>query len=287
MTAMISDNFCCPICKGDLIVNKSRIACNVCQRIYDFRDGVADFFVGDMERDFVEDPNRTWLEPEIVEARDTVYRLCTRSLEGMAFCMGEIGRLSQKGGRILEVGMGTGHFTAWLHEVTGGTAEIFAFDFSWPIIEKAQENTAGLKNITLFRANARGPLPFPNEHFDMLFIRLAPLGERGKPNVLAGYELLKPGGWYFEGSWAKSQQETPPTDWAMQHGFGWAAHHTWQYRRLQTKEERHAWAVEAACLRAMGKEPVPQEQEQDVVNEDGTVWKMTVENLLMAQKPKG
>lgn len=281
------NGFCCPVCKGDLVVVESWIACDVCEGVYGFKDGVPDFFVGDFERDFVDDPNRTWLEPEVVEARDTIYRLCTRALEGMAFCMKEIGRLSQKGGRILEVGMGTGHFTSWLHEVTKGEAEIFAFDFSWPIIEKAQLNTAGLENITLFRANARGTLPFPDGHFDMIFLRLAPLGEPGKPNVLAGYELLKPGGWYFEGGWAKSHHVTPPTDWAMQHGFGWAAQHTWQYRRLQTKEEQKAWAVEAACLQAMGKEPVPQGQEQDVVNEDGTVWKLTIENLLVARKPEG
>jgi len=156
-------------------------------------DGVPDLFIGDIEHDFVGDPNRTWLDPEIAEARNTIYSLCARELEGMAYCMDEIRKRSGAGKRILEVGMGTGHFTSWMGEGVESGTEIYAFDYSWPIIEKAKINTNGLSGITLFRANARGPLPFRDESFDMLFIRLAPLGSRGTPKVLADYQLLKPG----------------------------------------------------------------------------------------------
>jgi SAM-dependent methyltransferase len=280
---MILDNFWCPTCKGELVLSGSSLTCVTCSREYGFAGGIPDLFVGDMDRDFVEDPNQTWLEPEIVDARDTVYRLCARELEGMAYCMKEIGRRSQKGFRILEVGMGTGHFTRWLHEAVGSGTEIYAFDFSWPIIEKAKFNTGGLENVTLFRANARGPLPFPKGHFDIVFLRLVPLGVLGKPNVQAGFELLKPGGWYFEGGWAKETFETTPTAWAIQNGFGRAEHHVWQYRRLQTAEERLASKIEANYLASMGKRPVG--EDQDVFNEDGTISKMTVETLLIAQKP--
>lgn len=283
---MILDNFFCPICKAELVLSGSKLTCTACDRGYGFANGVPDFFVGDMEQDFVDDPNRTWLEPEIVEARDTVYRLCARELEGMAYCMREIGRRSQRGFRILEAGMGTGHFTRWLREVAGKRVEIYAFDFSWPIIEKAQFNIGGLENVTLFRANARGPLPFPDEYFDILFLRLVPLGERGISNVEAGYKLLKPDGWYFEAGWEKKHLDTPPTEWAIQHGYSQAEHHVWQYRRLQSAEEREAWETEMNYLHSMGKNTVQQTQAHDVYNDDGSVWKMMVENLLIAKKPE-
>jgi SAM-dependent methyltransferase len=282
---MIVENFCCPVCKGKLNGSGATVDCLSCGRAYEIVDGIPDFFVGDMDRDFVEDPNRTWLEPKIVEARDTIYRLCTRELKGMAFCMEQIGRKSQPNGRILEVGMGTGHFTRWIREAFGQRIQIFAFDFSWPIIEKAKANTAGLDNITIFRANARGPLPFPNERFDTLFLRLVPLGPSGTPNVQAGYQLLKPGGWYFEAGWEQAYYETPPTDWAMQHSFEQAEHHVWRYCRLQTAEERRAWTVEREYLSEMGKKSVSILEVEDTENSDGSVLKMTTENLLIARRP--
>ncbi len=281
------DEFCCPVCKGDLGEYGGGLVCGSFGRRYEVVNGVPDFFVGDVGRDFVTDPNRTWLEPEIVEARDTIYRLCTRELVGMAFCMAEIGKRIGANGRILEAGMGTGHFTRWIRESVEAGVRIYAFDFSWPIIEKAKVNTAGLDNIVLFRANARGPLPFRDSFFAGLFLRLVPLGTPGTPNVKAGFRLLRPGGWYFEAGWESSRYETPPTDWAMAHGFERAEHHVWRYRRLQTAEERAAWAVEGDYLRKMGKAGVRFEREGEVVNGDGSMWKMTVENLLMARRPEG
>ena len=282
------DNFCCPVCKKPLAVTTAKLCCAPCERDFAIVDDIPDLFVGDVEQDFVDDPNRTWLDPRIVEARDTVYRLCSRELKGMIFCMQEIGRRVRAGCRILEVGMGTGHFTRWLAKVSEPGTEIYAFDFSWPIIEKAKANTQGLSGITLFRANARRSLPFADTSFDIVLVRLAPLGARGIPNVQAGFELLKPGGWYFQAGWKPEQYETPPTEWAIQHGYKDAEHHVWQYRRMQTEQEYAAMQIEQERLASMGCKSVEETLETNVGNPQGkdrSILKMTHENLLIAQKP--
>jgi len=173
------DSFCCPVCKGVLITNSADLRCAACEKKFPLMDGIPDFFISETEDDSIDEPSKTWLAPRIVGARDTVYRLCARELKSMAFCMQEIGKRTGAGCRIMEVGMGTGHFTRWLAEVSRPGTEIYAFDFSWPIIEKAKINAQGLSEVTLFRANARGRLPFKNESFDIVLLRLAPLGRMG------------------------------------------------------------------------------------------------------------
>jgi SAM-dependent methyltransferase len=253
-------------------------------------DGIPDFFIAETEGEAIDVPNQTWLDPKIVAARDTVYRLSARKLKGMAFCMQEIGRRTTPGYRILEVGMGTGHFTRWLAEVSEPGTEIYAFDCSWPIIEKARVNTHGLAEVALFCANARGPLPFKNEHFDILFLRLAPLGPHGIPNVQAGYALLKPGGWYIKAGWEQTHYEISPTEWAMQHGYESAEQHEWQYWRVQTARERAASKLELERLATQGGQTAKrvlqrEEKTKHGPGEDGTVLKMTYEHVLIARKP--
>lgn len=276
------DGFCCPVCKGSLAAAAASLSCAPCGREFEIVDGAPDFFISAGDGDAIDDPSKTWLDPEIVEARDTYYSLCARRLKGMAFCMQEIARRTRPGCRVLEVGMGTGHFTRWLAEVAEPGTEIYAFDFSWPIIEKAKVSAGGLPSVTLFRANARGMLPFEDGSFDIVLLRLAPLGPHGVPNVQASFQLLKPGGWLFEAGWKGEQYETPPTEWAIQHGFESAEHHVWQYWRGQTEQERAAMEVESKRLVSLGG---PSWKETRDKVEDGVHLKMTHENLLIAQKP--
>jgi SAM-dependent methyltransferase len=246
-------------------------------------DGVPDFFISETDRDGIrdDDPNNIWLDPEIVEARDTYYGLCARHLKGMTFCMQEVARQTRLGCRVLEVGTGTGHFTRWLAEVAEPGTEIYGFDFSWPILAKTKVQAGDLSSVTLFRANARGLLPFKNASFDIVFLRLSPLGPRGVPSVQVAFELLKPGGWLFEAGWKKERYETPPTEWAIQHGFESAEHHVWQYWRAQTEQERAAAAVEFERLVSLGGSSSKETREKV---EDGVYFKVTHENLLIAQK---
>jgi len=289
---MMSDIFCCPVCKGPLLPTSASFQCRPCGRNFQIVNGIPDFFVAESEHDFGNDPNIIWLDSQIVEARDTVYRLCTRELKGMTFCMREMGRRMSRGCRVLEVGMGTGHFTRWLTEVSEPGTAIYAFDFSWPIIEKAKFNTGGLSGVTLFRANAREGLPFQAGIFDIVFVRLAPLGPRGVPNVQAGFELLKPGGWYFSAGWEKERYETPPTEWAIQHGYESAEYHVWQYHRVQSEEEYIAWQTEQKHLLAMRESGKAIDTSGRTRFDSGCnqgsgrgILKMTQEHVLIAQKP--
>jgi SAM-dependent methyltransferase len=265
------------------------LRCKPCGREFPIVDGIPDFFISETIGESIDEPSKTWLDSSIVEARDTVYRLCARELKGMATCMQEIGQRTGEKCRLLEVGMGTGHFTRWLAEISRPGTEIYAFDFSWPILEKAKANTQGLPGVTLFRANARGQLPFKDESFDIVLLRLAPLGEHGIPNVQAGYDLLKSGGWYLEAGWEQVRYETPPTEWANRHGFESADHHEWQYWRRQTKQEQTAAQVELAHLAARGVQTVVKTQmareTENAPDEGGSVQKMTYEHLLIAHKP--
>jgi SAM-dependent methyltransferase len=290
--SMMSDIFYCPVCKGPLLPTPVSFQCSPCRRNFQIVNGIPDFFVADSEHDFSDDPNIIWLDSKIVEARDTVYRLCTRQLKGMTFCMHEMGRRTSKGCRVLEVGMGTGHFTRWLTEVSEPGTAVYAFDFSRPIIEKARVNIGESPEVTLFRANAREGLPFQAGAFDIVFARLAPLGPRGVPNVQAAFELLKPGGWYFGAGWEMERYETPPIEWTIQHGYESAEYHEWQYRRVQSEEEYIAWQTEQKHLLAMregGKAKGTSERTgfDSELNQGGGrgILKMTREHVLIAQRP--
>jgi len=284
---MLLDIFCCPNCKGTLSRNDSGISCSVCGTKFDITNGVADFFVGAAESP--DDRNRVWLCPEVAGARDTKYRLCTRQLKGMTFCMREISQRTFPGCRVLEVGMGTGHFTRWLAEVSKPGTEIYAFDYSWPMVEKAKVNTQGFPDITFFRANARGILPFKKGTFDIVFLRLAPLGPSGMPTVRAAFELLKPGGWYFEAAWERERAGTPPAQWATNHGFEDAEFHVWRYRRMQSEEEYFAGLIDAPRspyeFVDMEKARAFTSAMKRLQGTDEGIPVMTEETLLIARKP--
>ena len=270
------DAFCCPICKNTLNPSPAALTCTGCGRSYPILNGIPDFFLVHSEQESIDLVSAIWGDEMVVKARNTIYRLCTRELRGMAFCMQEIARRTGSGIRILEAGMGTGDFTRWLAEVAAPGTEIFAFDCSWPMLQTAKANLHGLSSVNLFRANARGELPFCQASFDILFLRLAPLGPHGTPNVAAGYQILKPGGWYFEAGWDREQYEDTWTSWALKHGFEHAEQHTWQYRRPVTEEEELAWKVEQAAWPADQK-----------ITSSACISnvRMTIENLLIAQKP--
>ena len=98
----------------------------------------------------------------------------------------------------------------------------------------------------------------------------------GMPNVTIGYQILKPGGWYFEAGWDREQFEDTWTAWAIQHGFEKAEQHTWQYPRLVSDEEEQAWQIEQAAW-PIDHKKMPSRNPDNV--------RMTIENLLIAQKP--
>lgn len=287
---MLTDHFVCPYCKQTLFTTREEYRCQSCGLTFPLVDGVPDFYASSTPAEEVVGPDQTWLDPKVVAARDIKYRYCARTLRGMGFCIRDIVSRTGASSRILEVGMGTGHFTQWLAEAVETGTKIFSFDFSWPIIRVAQNNTRGFYNVVLFRANSRGLLPFEDESFDVILLRLAPLGAHGIPNVQAGFMLLKPGGWYYEAGWERTQYATSPTAWAIQHGFESAEARQWQYWRTQTLEEQNATRFELEHLASQGSVSAASTLERGAktrVALDGgkTIQVMTTEQLLIAHKP--
>jgi SAM-dependent methyltransferase len=282
------DIFVCPVCKNPLVASLQAFACATCQSSYPITNGIPDFTLPITAHNFIDEKNQTWLDQRITTARDMVYASCARQLKGMTFCMQTIARLACSGCRLLEAGMGTGHFTAWMADVMPPGSHIFAFDIAWPMLEIARAKTSALEEVILFRANTRDRLPFPDGYFDIVFLRLAPLGPHGVPNVQAGLALLKPGGWYFEAGWEPARYETPPTAWAIQHGFTNAEHHVWQYWRVQSEEEHAASQIEREHMASMEEKPEAARFLQmppfERRSKDGSRV-LTSENLLIAQKP--
>ena len=275
--------FVCPVCQGSLNWFDQGYHCAACQRDYPILDGIPDFYLsaGDEDGEVWRD-NLAWVDPQMVEARDVIYRLSVRELVGMTFAMQQVGLRSFPGCRILEVGTGTGHFARWMAEVSAPGTEIYSIDFSWPMLAKARLNTAGQLGVILLRANATEKLPFRPQSFDLVFLRLAPLGEHGMNNNQAAFNLLKPGGWFFKAGWKLVREDTPWTEAAIQVGYVCAEVHEWQYTRLKTREEYAASQVELERAIAFG---APFEKGPEPAWERDRTASMTYENLRMARKP--
>jgi ubiquinone/menaquinone biosynthesis C-methylase UbiE/uncharacterized protein YbaR (Trm112 family) len=281
---MNSNAYVCPDCKGQLDLIVGAFHCAACAQEYPIFEGIPDFFVSQPE-DEEDQPwreNLVWLDPQMADARDTIYRLSVRELKGMTFAMQQVGPRTFPGCRILEVGTGTGHFACWMAEVSAPGTEIYALDFSWPMFAKARANLAGQPGVFLLRANSSGRLPFRKESFDIVFLRLAPLGEHRVDNELAAFHLLKPGGWLFKAGWQPRHRDTTPwTEQAIQFGYECAETHEWQYPRVKTMEEYAASRVEAERKIAFGApNGSPPEEPASLVS-------MTFENLRIARKPLG
>ncbi len=273
--------FVCPLCKGPLHSSDLAYHCASCARDYPIIDGIPDFFISEVnqEEEKVWTENLAWLDQQMVEVREIIYRLSVRGLRGMTFAMQQLGSRTFIGCRILEVGMGTGHFTRWMSEVSAPGTQIYAFDFSWPMFAKARVNIAGQPGVVLLRANAIGKLPFREESFDFVFLRLAPLGENGGSSSQAALRLLKPGGWLFKAGWSIKREEVPWSEEVIKMGYECAEEHQWQYPRTKSEEEYAASRVECERAIAFGApfREMPVEPESLV--------SMTCENLRIARKP--
>lgn len=281
---MNTNIFVCPVCKGPLVSEDQGFHCVACAHDYPILDGIPDFFVSEanVDEDQVWRENLVWLDPQMVEARDIIYRLSVRELKGMSFAMQQLGLRTFPGCRVLEVGTGTGHFACWMAEVSAVGTEIYALDYSWPMFVKARANIANQPGVIFLRANSSGKLPFREESFDLVFLRLAPLGEHGMPNVQAAFQLLKPGGYLFKAGWKLVHEETPWTEMAIRLGYESAEAHEWQYPRLKTREEVAASQMERERAIAFGappgKMPLPPADAESLVS-------ITWENLRIARKP--
>lgn len=103
-------------------------------------------------------------------------------------------------GRFLDICSGTGQTALNLAKRLPSTAQIFAADFSHPMLKTAAAKTRqkGLKNISFTLTDAIH-LPFENNSFDMIVITFATRNLDSKPGHLLKafrefHRVLKPGG---------------------------------------------------------------------------------------------
>ena len=98
--------------------------------------------------------------------------------------------------------------------------EILFVDDDRAILELVNEYLTELGYRIQITDNGTKALDLVKEqHFDIVFIRLAPLGPHGVSKVQAARTLLQPGGWLFDAGWQETRYETPATEWALQHGY--------------------------------------------------------------------
>ena len=128
---------------------------------------------------------------------------------------------------------------------------IYCFDFSWPCIEMTKIQIASLSNVHVFRANARGPMPFAPGGFDVILQRLAPFTpkgvERGAKDQRA-LDLLRPGGHYVFAGWEDEYDGS--CEVFLENGFARVQHHRWSYPYHFEDEEFTGGRMENGASRA-------------------------------------
>lgn len=277
---ILSDLFRCPQTGQELLQDEASAYSADGEHRYEIVDGVPDFYIDGSGAAGAEDEaNRKWLDADIVEGRDRYYERC-REWEGMSFCMDQISRLSYNKCHILEVGAGTGHFSRWICDVCQPGTQLYTFDYSQPCIAKTQTKIAGAANVYLFRANARGPMPFAAESFDIILQRLAPFNKKGadqSAKMQRILNLLKPDGHYLFAGWQDDYGATC-SDYT-DHGFTSAQYHRWLYPYYFTEREFVGGALED------GANPTEAEAQLSAAKkEEEDLFRLRGEHLIIARK---
>lgn len=279
---MLSDFFRCPR-SGQKLMQIDQTAVSQDRRhIYEFVNGVPDFYIEEDESVVpADDANRKWLDADAVSARDLYYDRCSE-WEGMSYCVDQIARLSHPTCRVLEVGAGTGHFSRRLAESCESGTLIYCFDFSLPCLRTIETRTAGFPNVHLFRANARGPMPFAPGGFDVILQRLAPFAPKGvgpQTKFQRALDLLKPGGHYVFAGW--EDEYNASCDLYLQNGFARVRHHRWAYPYHFGDEEFVGGLVEGGATREEADA-----QLSDAKGAPDGLLTLRKEHLFIAQKPQ-
>ncbi len=114
-----------------------------------------------------------------------------------------IGRHDLTGKRILDFGSGLGGVDVLLAE-RYGVREVVGIDIAPEVIDLARTLIArrGLSDRVRFQLTAPGPLPFPDQAFDVVFSKDAMVHVADKAALYEEIKrVLKPGGWLIASDW--------------------------------------------------------------------------------------
>lgn len=175
----------------------------------------------------------------------------------------EVGRvlqgLSLRGRSVLDIGCGSGGVTLALAE-RHGAAEAVGFDVEAPVVERAKERAQakGLSDRVRFVQAPPGPLPFPDESFDVVFSKDALVHVPDKEALFSEiFRVLRPGGAFAASDWLIGHDGEPSQamkDYIAAEGLSFGMASPARYRRAMEKAgftdiattDRNPWYREVA-----------------------------------------
>ncbi|MDB5522930.1 MAG: SAM-dependent methyltransferase [Rhizobium sp.] len=119
-----------------------------------------------------------------------------------------------EGRRVLDLGCGSGGITLFIAKKFN-PKQIVGFDVELPVIEQARRRAtdAGLAGRVEFTQGPPGPLPFPDQSFNVVFSKDAMVHIADKDAVFADiFRVLKPGGIFAASDWLISHDDEPTAD---------------------------------------------------------------------------
>lgn len=119
--------------------------------------------------------------------------------------------LDLRGAAALDIGCGSGGITAALAR-DHGAARVVGVDVEAPVCAAARRRVAaaGLAARVEIRQVAPGPLPFPDESFDLVFSKDSIVHIADKEALARDvFRLLRPGGWFAASDWLTARDGPP------------------------------------------------------------------------------
>lgn len=116
-----------------------------------------------------------------------------------------------KGRRVLDIGCGSGGITASLVRDYGAGA-VVGVDVEEPVCASARDlaRRQGVADRVTIRLVEPGPLPFPDETFDVVFSKDSIVHIADKESLARDvWRVLRPGGWFVASDWLTSNDGTP------------------------------------------------------------------------------
>jgi len=140
------------------------------------------------------------------------------------------------GRTVLDVGAGAGGITFALAS-DYGAGRVVGIDVEAPVLDKARERAEarGLADRVTFVQVEPGPLPFPDESFDIVFSKDSMIHIPDKETLFADImRVLVPGGWLVASDWMIAHDDEPSPEmkhYIEQEGLSFAMASPARYRR--------------------------------------------------------